>query len=149
VGVKGLLVHKQLCSGCRACELACTAHHERCFALSLARLKIRKNESLGLDYPYTCRRCGRAPCIAACDAGALYRDSRDGVIRLRPEVCDGCGDCVQACTFGVVAIHPATGLALICDLCDGDPACVKRCATGALVYAEGRGAESSRAQLRR
>jgi Fe-S-cluster-containing hydrogenase component 2 len=34
----------------------------------------------------------------------------------------------------MVALHPETGLALVCDLCGGDPACVKRCATGAIVY---------------
>jgi Fe-S-cluster-containing hydrogenase component 2 len=34
----------------------------------------------------------------------------------------------------MAALHPETGLALICDLCGGDPACVKRCATGAIVY---------------
>jgi Fe-S-cluster-containing dehydrogenase component len=41
---------------------------------------------------------------------------------------------VDACPFGVVALHPETGLAIICDLCGGDPACVKRCATGAIAY---------------
>jgi hypothetical protein len=34
----------------------------------------------------------------------------------------------------MVALHPETGLALICDLCGGDPACVKRCATGAIAW---------------
>jgi Fe-S-cluster-containing hydrogenase component 2 len=38
----------------------------------------------------------------------------------------------------MVALHPQTGLALICDLCGGDTACVKRCATGAIVYDETR-----------
>jgi hypothetical protein len=34
----------------------------------------------------------------------------------------------------MAALHPETGLPLICDMCGGDPACVKRCATGAIVY---------------
>jgi epoxyqueuosine reductase QueG len=34
----------------------------------------------------------------------------------------------------MAALHPRTGLSLICDLCGGDPACFKRCATGAIVY---------------
>ena len=50
--------------------------------------------------------------------------------------CIGCAACVDACPFGMAALHPESGLALICDLCGGDPACVKRCATGAIVYDE-------------
>jgi Fe-S-cluster-containing dehydrogenase component len=41
---------------------------------------------------------------------------------------------VDACPFGVVVLHPETGLPLICDLCGGEPACVVRCATGAISY---------------
>jgi Fe-S-cluster-containing hydrogenase component 2 len=48
--------------------------------------------------------------------------------------CTGCGTCVQACPFGMIALSSETGTALICDLCGGDPSCVKRCATGAIAY---------------
>jgi carbon-monoxide dehydrogenase iron sulfur subunit len=89
---------------------------------------------LGVDHPHVCRLCRPAPCIAACPTGALYQDETTGAILLRPDDCIGCSACVDACPFGMVALHPQTGLALICDLCGGDPACVKRCATGAIVY---------------
>jgi carbon-monoxide dehydrogenase iron sulfur subunit len=72
--------------------------------------------------------------MAACPSGALHQQETTGAILLRREDCIGCSACVDACPFGVVALHPETGLALICDLCDGDPACVKRCATGAIAY---------------
>jgi Fe-S-cluster-containing hydrogenase component 2 len=45
----------------------------------------------------------------------------------------------------VAALHPETGLVLICDLCGGDPACVKRCATTAIAYVDaGTGSRAKR-----
>ena len=57
-------------------------------------------------------------------------------------LCVRCGDCVAACPFGAIRLHPYTALPLICDLCEGDPACVARCVTGALRF--GRAADASR-----
>jgi Fe-S-cluster-containing dehydrogenase component len=72
--------------------------------------------------------------VAACPSGALGRDAQTGAVVLQADDCIGCAACVDACPFGIAALHPESGLALICDLCGGDPACVKRCATGAIVY---------------
>jgi carbon-monoxide dehydrogenase iron sulfur subunit len=134
--LKRILVREDLCSGCRACEVACVARHDGRFGTTTARIRISKNEPLGLDDPHVCRLCGRPPCVADCPTGALYKDESTGAVLLRAEDCSGCSACVEACPFGIVALHPETGLALICDLCGDDPACVKRCATGAIVYAE-------------
>ena len=132
--VRRILVRKELCSGCRACEVACVAWHEGRFGTSSARIRVTKIEPLGVDHPHVCRLCWRAPCVAACPAGALYRDAATGAVLLHADDCIGCSACVDACPFGVAVLHPETGLALICDLCGGDPACVKRCATGAIQY---------------
>lgn len=129
-----ILVREELCSGCRACEVACVAHHEGRFGTASARIRVIKIEPLGLDHPHVCRLCRRAPCIGACPTGALSRDAATSAILLQPDDCIGCAACVDACPFGVASLHPETGLALICDLCQGDPACVKRCATGAIEY---------------
>jgi Fe-S-cluster-containing hydrogenase component 2 len=136
------------CSGCRACEVACVAHHEGRFGTAAARIHVVKVEPLGIDQPHVCRQCGagkaaaRAPCVAACPMGALYRDEHTGAILVNADpasssACIGCSACVDACPFGVATLHSETGTAIICDLCGGDPACVVRCATGAIVYAEG------------
>jgi len=134
--MKRILVHTDVCSGCRACEIACVAHHEGQFGVATARIRVTKIERRGIDYPHVCRMCRRAPCLAACPTDALYRDASTGAILLRSADCIGCADCVDACPFGMASLHPQTGLALICDLCGGDPACVKRCATGAILYEE-------------
>jgi len=132
--VKRILVRGNLCSGCRACEIACVARHDGRFGTATARIRITKVEPLGVDYPHVCRLCRRPLCVAACPTEALYKDEVTGAVLLRPDDCIGCSACVDACPFGMVTLHPETGLPLICDLCGGDPACVKRCATGAIVY---------------
>ncbi len=134
--VRRLIVTPELCSGCRACEVACVAYHEGHFGTATARLKVMKQEEIGLDYPNVCRLCSRPPCVAACPVGALRKDDSTGAILLSEEECFGCGACVSECPFGAVLLHPDSSLALVCDLCGGDPACVKRCATGALLYQE-------------
>ena len=132
--MKRILVDAGVCSGCRACEVACVAHHEGRFGTAVARIHVTKIEHLGLDVPHVCRQCRHAPCVDACPSDALDRDPHTGAVIVQADVCIGCAACVDACPFGMAALHPETGLALICDLCGGDPACVKRCATGAIVY---------------
>jgi Fe-S-cluster-containing hydrogenase component 2 len=134
--MKRILVDARVCSGCRACEVACVARHEGRFGTAVARIHVTKIEHLGLDVPHVCRQCRRAPCVDACPSGALGRDTRTGAVIVHAGECIGCAACVDACPFGMAALHPETGLALICTLCGGDPACVKRCATGAIVYGD-------------
>ena len=147
--MKRILVWKEVCSGCRACEIACVVQHEGQFNTALARIKVTKIEPEGLDVPGVCRLCRRPACVTACPTEALYRDEETpGVVRLQADKCIGCAACVDGCPFGVVTLHPATGLPLICDLCDGQPACGKRCATGAIRFVTGHaGARATRDRL--
>jgi carbon-monoxide dehydrogenase iron sulfur subunit len=145
--VKRIRVDERVCSGCRACEVACVADHEGRFGTATARIRVTKIEPLGIDHPHVCRQCRRAPCIAACPSGALSREESTGAVLVSADVCIGCSACVDACPFGMAALHPETGVALICDLCGGAPACVVRCATGAIQYVEG--GEGPRTKRRR
>jgi carbon-monoxide dehydrogenase iron sulfur subunit len=133
---KGIVVREELCTGCRACQVACVARHDGRFGVYTARLRIIKNESLGSDRPQVCRLCGRAPCVDACPTGALSRDDSTSAVVLLAEACDSCSLCIEACPFGMVGLHPDTGLPLICDLCGGEPACVRRCPTGAISHGD-------------
>ena len=148
--MKRILVNRKVCSGCRACEVACVAHHEGRFGTASARIHVVKLEALGIDQPHVCRQCTRAPCLDACPVDALRKDEQTGAILVQEKTCVGCAACVDACPFGMATLHPASAAAIICDLCGGDPACVKRCATGAIVYAErGAGARARREVLTR
>ncbi|MDH4207673.1 MAG: 4Fe-4S dicluster domain-containing protein [Anaerolineae bacterium] len=135
---RGIAVREELCTGCRACQVACVARHEGLFGVYTARLRVVKDEPLGLDRPQVCRLCGRAPCLASCRKGALSRHDTTSAVILKVELCNSCSDCLKACPFGMVGLHPQSNLPLICDLCGGEPVCVLRCPTGAISYKDSR-----------
>lgn len=132
--MRRFIVDANLCSGCRACQVACVAAHEGVFGVSTARIRVVKIEPLGIDRPEVCRQCDPASCIDACPTGALGRDVATDAVSVDAESCIACGACVEACPFGMAALHPVEGVAMICDLCGGEPACVQRCATGAIRF---------------
>jgi len=131
-----IVVRAELCTGCRACQVACVVSHEGLFGVSTARIHVLKDEPQGLDTPQVCRLCGRAPCAAVCPTNALFRHHSTAAVLLNSEDCTTCSACAEACPFDMIVLHPETGLPLICDLCGGEPACVKRCPTGAISYGD-------------
>lgn len=52
-------------------------------------------------FRFTCRRCEDAPCIAACPADALEKDS-EGIINRHTNLCVSCKSCVTICPFGTM-----------------------------------------------
>ncbi len=87
-----------------------------------------------------CKHCVHAPCLEACPTGSLIRTEFDTVY-VQQDVCNGCGYCVPACPFGVVAIdRDGDGKAHKCTLCydrmkDGlEPACAKACPTDSIRF---------------
>src|SRR5690606_20394091 len=88
-----------------------------------------------------CKHCARAGCLEACPTGAIIR-TEFGSVYVQPDVCNGCGYCVTACPFGVIARREDDGRAWKCTLCydrlkDGmQPACAKACPTDSIVFGE-------------
>jgi len=86
-----------------------------------------------------CKHCTNAGCLDACPTGALIRTEFETVV-LQADVCNGCGYCVPACPFGVVARDHDDGRAGKCTLCydrlrDGlEPACAKACPTDSIQF---------------
>lgn len=120
---------KELCTGCRICELACSLHHSEKLNPYLARIKVVAQDRLGPHLPIICRHCRRPLCQLACPVPeAMLLDQKTGVVVVQPAVCIGCLECVQACPFGAIRVGPALEI-LKCDLCGGDPQCVKYCPT--------------------
>src|SRR6185312_2266842 len=49
-----------------------------------------------------CKHCANAPCQEACPTGAIIRTEFDTVY-VQQDICNGCGYCIVACPFGVIA----------------------------------------------
>jgi Fe-S-cluster-containing hydrogenase component 2 len=134
--MKTLIFNTELCTGCRACELACSFHCEGVFAPSKSRIRIVKMDEEGIDVPTGCEQCEDAVCMAVCPVKALKRDEKTGAVLLDGDVCIGCKECLVVCPFGAIHFDPDKRIFYKCDLCNGDPECVKWCFTGGIEYAE-------------
>jgi len=119
------------CTGCGTCELVCALEKEKKFKPSLSRIKVNRLFGI-LNFVSACRFCENAPCVAACPTNALTQSEDTGVILVESEKCNGCGWCIQACSYGAVTLHPEATSVLICDLCGGEPKCVEWCPEEAL-----------------
>lgn len=125
-----------LCGGCRLCEVVCAWSRLGVLNPKKSAIRIVRMEP-GLDIPVVCRQCHDPPCAKVCPENAIYRDEKAGVVLVDEKKCVGCGDCVGACPFGAIVVHPKEGIAIKCNLCGGDPQCVKYCFKGALELSNG------------
>lgn len=131
---KQLIALPDLCTGCNRCRYACSAEKTGVFQPSLARLDVPNFPARGFSAPMVCLQCNKPECLEACPEGAIVKNDA-GVVIVLQDKCSGCGDCVQACSYGMIDLDKH-GLAFKCDACGGDPACVKECEPGAIVFAE-------------
>ncbi|MEB3032342.1 4Fe-4S dicluster domain-containing protein [[Mycobacterium] nativiensis] len=105
-----------------------------------------------------CKHCTHAGCLDVCPTGALFR-TEFGTVVVQDDVCNGCGNCVPACPFGVIERRtdgtaapksargaepgvPNAGIAQKCTMCydrlvDGEvPACAKTCPTESIKFGD-------------
>ena len=121
-----------LCTGCNRCVYVCSAVKEGKFYPSRSRIHINNFSLNGYSVPSICFQCPKPECLKACPQEAIYKDGND-IVLVDRQKCDGCGDCVTACPYGMIE-QDEKGFAYKCDYCGGDPACVKECASAAIVY---------------
>jgi formate dehydrogenase iron-sulfur subunit len=86
-----------------------------------------------------CKHCTHAACLEVCPTGALFR-TEFGTVVVQDDVCNGCGYCVPACPYGVIARRETDGGAYKCTLCydrlkaDMTPACAQACPTESIRF---------------
>lgn len=116
-----------LCTGCRACELACSLNKTGRVNALYARIRVCHPSEESNYTPIICRHCRVPLCLEACPvAEAMYRDDPTNAVVIDEGKCIGCLACVDACPFDAIQVGPE-GEVLKCDLCGGDPMCVKVC----------------------
>ncbi|MDO8491574.1 MAG: 4Fe-4S dicluster domain-containing protein [Dehalococcoidia bacterium] len=118
---------RELCDGCRMCEMVCSLNKAGVINPHLARIRIGFSEKSPFPTPIICRHCNNPPCQSVCPIeGAMTLDERTGAVAINEQMCIGCLACVDACPFGAIQVGPNKQV-LKCDLCGGDPICVKYC----------------------
>jgi benzoyl-CoA reductase subunit BamC len=130
---KIIKINTDKCTGCRSCEVACSAFHATPrYSITnpgRARIHVFRNELMDEYVPvyaseYTQARCNGRQVHTI--AGKEY------------SICTFCG---ASCPSRDIFREPDSGLPLKCDLCESDPPlekpmCVQVCEPGCLTYEE-------------
>ncbi len=128
--VKTIKVNADLCNGCRACEVICSAFHSepKYSGNNPARSRIRvvRDPLKDIYVPVYAGDYAPAECMG-----------RDKYIIDGKEY-EECAFCRASCPSRDIFKEPDSALPLKCDMCEGEdePLCVKWCMVDALTYEE-------------
>ncbi len=131
--IKEIKVDIDKCTGCRACEMACSAYHAQPRYSSInpakARIRIVANE---LTDEYVPIRAGDYT-PAECNGRHIYT--------IQGKEYSECSFCGASCPSRDYFVEPDSGLPLKCDMCESvppleKPMCVQVCGAEALIYVE-------------
>ena len=131
--VKEIKVDLDKCTGCRACEMACSAFHAepQYSSINPARSRIRVvTDELNDEY-VPIRAGDYTP--AECTGRHIYT--------INGKAYSECSFCGASCPSRDLFVEPDSGLPLKCDMCESvpplpEPMCVQVCGTNALTYVE-------------
>jgi len=131
--VKGIKVNVDKCTGCRSCEMACSAFHAMPKYSSInperARIRVVIDELRDVYVPI--RAGDYTP--AECTGRHTYT--------INGKEYDECAFCRASCPARDYFKEPDSGLPVKCDMCEADPPlsepmCVQVCLSDALTYEE-------------
>jgi formate dehydrogenase iron-sulfur subunit len=170
----GFFTDVTLCIGCKACEVACKewnqleghAPHFRDSFDNTGQLddqnwrhvKFLEGDRPNKGLAWTmmsdvCKHCALASCMEVCPTNAIIRTEFDTVY-IKPDVCNGCRDCIAACPYHVIGYSEKTGVAQKCTFCydrlqaNLTPACAKACPTESIKFGElGEMRQAARARV--
>ena len=137
-----MVIDSAKCFDCRACILSCQLENDVLPGYSRNWIKTNSLETpLGMHFqPGNCMQCDDPTCVDACPTGATYKDTADGIVKVRKNLCIGCGSCIPACPYGARHTHPEKKIVDKCDYCEARrtagkiPACVETCPTQARTF---------------
>ncbi|NPV89938.1 MAG: 4Fe-4S dicluster domain-containing protein [Firmicutes bacterium] len=159
---KMVFVDTSLCTGCKACSVACKAWNElpaekTQLVTSYQAQKdftpntwtyVKFNEVTANDgkmnwhmVKLQCFHCAEPACLKACSSNAISK-TESGYTLIDKEKCIGCGYCVANCPWNIPRTNAETNKTSKCTGCIDRvengllPACVHTCQPGALQFGE-------------
>ena len=145
----GFFFDQALCTGCKACQIACIDKHDLPLGVMWRRVaeysggswQVSGNTVTPHIFAYytsvACNHCENAVCVEVCPTTAMSKRD-DGTVWVDETKCVGCRYCEWACPYAAPVLNPETGHMTKCDLCHDyrsegqSPACVASCPSRAL-----------------
>ncbi len=155
---KVMLIDLAICNGCHNCQIACKDEHVGNDWTPIAKpqpdtgqfwnkvidLERGTVPKVQVTYHHSiCQHCEDAPCIKACNAGAIYRRP-DGIVIIDPLKCKGNQLCLSACPYeNVIYFNDDLNIAQKCTFCAHlidrgwtETRCSDACPTGAFTFGD-------------
>jgi anaerobic dimethyl sulfoxide reductase subunit B len=145
----GFSFDQTLCTGCKACQVACIDKHDLPLGVMWRRVAEysggtwRTEGSTVTPNVFTyytsvaCNHCESPICMQVCPTTAMTK-REDGTVFVDQSKCVGCRYCEWACPYSAPQYNAATGHMSKCDLCydyrseGSEPACAAACPSRAL-----------------
>jgi len=139
---KGFQFDLNKCTGCNACQIACSIENEVDLPLNWRQVNTY-NEPRHPEIPYfhlstACHHCLDPACMKYCPALAIYKDQISGAVIIDEDKCIGCKYCSWVCPYDAPTFNSSKKTMEKCTFClhrleeDLLPACVSLCPTSAL-----------------
>lgn len=141
----GWFIDTRRCFGCHGCEVSCKAENDVPLG-NYIRQTIYKDvgeypKVARMFLPMSCQHCEDAPCLKSCPEQAIKKGVGGSVI-IDYELCQGHGNCVNACPYGAIYLDPVAEKAVKCHNCyhrlehDMEPACASTCPSDAIYFGD-------------
>jgi DMSO reductase iron-sulfur subunit len=139
---KGFLFDLNKCTGCNACQIACSIENDVQLPMNWRQVNIfnqsRHPEIPVFNLSMACNHCVDPPCLKYCPALAITKNELTGAVLINEELCIGCTYCSWVCPYDAPVFNSSQGIMDKCTFCNHrleenlDPACVTLCPTTAL-----------------
>ena len=156
-----MVIDLRKCIGCQACVVACKSENNVPTGIYRTWVQVVETGRMVPDpegpivtpagrftstvrrsaLPRLCNQCDNPPCVVVCPVKATFK-RKDGPVLIDPNVCIGCGICIQACPYDARFFNTVQETADKCTFCVHRldrgllPACVTSCVARARVFGD-------------
>ena len=150
----GFYFNSNLCTGCKACQVACKDKWDLQTGVTWRRVVeysggewtanpdgTYNQTVVGYYVSIACNHCQDPACVPACPTTAMHKRD-DGIVLVDESACIGCRYCEWACPYGAPQFDAQRGVVTKCNLCfdaidaGEKPSCVAACPSRALDFGE-------------